>query len=254
MEFADRINQYFDTEKPWELARDPAARERLHEVCSICLAGFHALTVWLKPVLPALAQRAEAFLQTGPLSWDSLATPPSQISRYEHLMTRVDAKLLDALFEPSGGPAPTAPTAPTPTVAAKSVTPARKGSPGAAETAEEPGSGGPISIDDFGKVDLRVARVLEASAVEGSTKLIRLSLDVGEERPRTVFSGIRAAYEPEALVGRLTVLVANLAPRKMKFGISEGMILSASTDDPGQPGGIFLLNADSGAQPGMKIR
>jgi methionyl-tRNA synthetase len=245
MEFADRVNQYFDAEKPWELARDPAARERLHEVCSICLAGFHALTVWLKPVLPALAERAEAFMNTGPLAWASLAKPPERIGAYEHLMTRVDAKLLDRLFEPPAavGGTPAQSAAPT---AAPAPAPAREQS----ETAPP----APISIDDFGKVDLRIARVLDARAVEGSTKLVKLSLDVGDGQPRTVFSGIRAAYAPEALVGRLTVLVANLAPRKMKFGVSEGMILSASAEDASQPAGIFLLDADSGAQPGMKIR
>jgi len=255
MEFADRVNQYFDAEKPWELARDTAARERLHEVCSICLAGFHALTVWLKPVLPALAGRAEAFMNTGPLAWASLATPPERIGAYEHLMTRVDAKLLDRLFEPPAAmgdkPAKSAASS-TASTAASTAAPASGPAP-----AREPGEAtppSPISIDDFGKVDLRIARVLDASAVEGSTKLVKLSLDVGEGQARTVFSGIRAAYAPEALVGRLTVLVANLAPRKMKFGVSEGMILSASAEDASQPAGIFLLDADSGAQPGMKIR
>jgi methionyl-tRNA synthetase len=260
MEFADRINQFFDTEKPWELARDPAARERLQAVCSVCLAGFHALTVWLKPVLPALAERAEAFLQCGPLDWASLANPPARIGRYEHLMTRVDPKLLDQLFEP------TAPAGSGTTAKASSAAPAAAAAPAAGDqtrakasaapaapsTAGEAGPP-PIGIDDFNRVELRIARVLEASAVEGSTKLIKLLLDVGEAQPRTVFSGIRAAYDPQALVGRLTVLVANLAPRKMKFGVSEGMILSASSNDDSQPG-IFLLDADEGATPGMRIR
>jgi methionyl-tRNA synthetase len=182
-------------------------------------------------------------MNTGPLAWASLATPPERIGTYEHLMTRVDAKLLDRLFEPP---------------AAVGGTPAQSAAPTAAPApAREQGETAPpapISIDDFGKVDLRIARVLDARAVEGSTKLVKLSLDVGDGQPRTVFSGIRAAYAPEALVGRLTVLVANLAPRKMKFGVSEGMILSASAEDASQPAGIFLLDADSGAQPGMKIR
>jgi methionyl-tRNA synthetase len=223
MEFADRINQHFDAEKPWELAKNPAHRDALHAVCSISLAGFHALTIWLKPVLPVLAARAESFMGCAPLVWSDLDRPPSRIGRYEHLMARVDAKLLDGLFEP---PAEVAPEPQEPT----------------------------INIDQFTTVDLRIARIVSASAVEGSDKLVQLSLDVGEGRLRNVFSGIRSAYAPEKLVGRLTVLVANLAPRKMKFGISEGMVLSASWDDPSKGPGIFLLDADDGAQPGMKVR
>ncbi len=218
----------------WELARIQGARERLHEVCSVCLAGFHALTIWLKPVLPALATRAEAFLQTGSLTWSSLSSPPVRIGRYEHLMTRVEAQALDQLFDAPEASA----SGPADTQAAKPATPAAA----------------PISIDDFNRVDLRVARVLEAHAVEGSTKLIRLSLDVGEAKPRTVFSGIRAAYDPQALVGRMMILVANLAPRKMKFGVSEGMVLSASDDDASQPSGIYLLEVDQGAHAGMRVR
>ena len=210
-------------------------------MCSISLAGFHALTVWLKPVLPALAERAEAFMGCGPLAWSDLQQPPVQVGRYEHLMGRVDAKLLDALFEP---PAQAAPPA-----AAKAAPAASKTGKNAEQEAPET-----ISIDQFMNVDLRMARIVEASAVEGSDKLVRLSLDVGEDKPRNVFSGIRSAYAPEALVGRLTVLVANLAPRKMKFGISEGMVLSASWDDPAKGPGIFLLDADEGAAPGMRVR
>jgi methionyl-tRNA synthetase len=112
----------------------------------------------------------------------------------------------------------------------------------------------PISIDDFARVDLRIARIVAADAVEGSDKLLRLTLDVGDRRPRNVFSGIKAAYDPARLVGRMTVVVANLAPRKMKFGVSEGMVLSASADDPSQPSGLYLLDVDDGAKPGMKVR
>ena len=241
MEFADRVNQHFDAEKPWELAKDPARRDALHEVCSISLAGFHALTVWLKPVLPALAERAEAFMGCGPLAWSDLQRPPVQVGRYEHLMGRVDAKLLDALFEP---PAQAAPPA------------AATAAPAASKTGKNAEQGAPetISIDQFMNVDLRMARIVEASAVEGSDKLVRLALDLGEGRLRNVFSGIRSAYAPEQLVGRMTVVVANLAPRKIKFGVSEGMVLSASWDDPSQGPGIFLLDADDGAQPGMRVR
>ena len=240
MEYADRINQHFDAEKPWELAKDPAARERLQQVCSICIAGFQALTVWLKPILPALAARAEIFLGTGALAWSDAGTPPARIGRYEHLMTRIDPKQLDALFE-----------LPAPPAAAPSPHPGGgKGASAAAVTAEAPPT---ITIDDFAKVDLRVARIVAAETVEGSTKLLKLTLDCGEASPRTVFSGIRSAYAPEQLVGRLTVMVANLAPRKMKFGVSEGMVLAASWEDPSRGDGIHLLDPQAGAAPGMKI-
>jgi len=243
MEFADRVNQAFDAARPWDLAKDPARREELHAVCSLCLAGFHALTVWLKPVLPALAARAEQFLGTGPLGWADAARLPVRVGTYEHLMTRVDAKRLDALLqgEPAAAGAPPTMTA----TATKATTPAT------ARSDEAPPI---ISIDDFARLDLRVARIIAAEVVEGSDKLLRLTLDAGEDRPRTVFSGIRAAYHPEQLVGRLTVLVANLAPRKMKFGLSEGMVLAAGWDDPSRGTGIHLLDPEPGAKPGMRIR
>ena len=263
MEFADRVNQYFDAEKPWDMARDPARREALHVVCSVCLAGFHALTIWLKPVLPALSAQAEAFMGCAPLAWSDLNHPPVRIQRYEHLMARVDPKLLDALFEPPDA-TPSAPAAKASKGAAGSAQaadsakakPASAGAPkaGAGLASQEGVDSGPISIDQFMNVDLRIARIVEASAVEGSDKLIRLALDLGEGRLRNVFSGIRSAYDPAQLIGRHTVVVANLAPRKMKFGISEGMVLSASWDDPSQGSGIFLLGADTGAQPGMRVR
>jgi methionyl-tRNA synthetase len=226
MDFADRINQHFDAEKPWELAKDPAQRERLHAVCSVCIAGFHALTIWLKPVLPSLAARAEAFMGCGPMSWSDLDLPPVRVGRYEHLMTRVDPKMLDALFE--------APASPAPAAAAPAL--------------------GVITIEDFARVDLRVALIVAAEAVEGSDKLLRLTLDVGEERPRTVFAGIKSAYAPDALAGKYTVMVANLAPRKMKFGVSEGMVLAASSDDPAKGGGIHLISPLPGARAGMKVK
>jgi methionyl-tRNA synthetase len=263
MEFADRVNQYFDAEKPWDMARDPARREALHVVCSVCLAGFHALTIWLKPVLPALSAQAEAFMGCAPLAWSDLNHPPVRIQRYEHLMARVDPKLLDALFEPPEA-SPSAPAAKASKGAAGSAqttdtAKAKPASAGASKAGPGPAGqegvdSGPISIDQFMNVDLRIARIVEASAVEGSDKLIRLALDLGEGRLRNVFSGIRSAYDPAQLVGRHTVVVANLAPRKMKFGISEGMVLSASWDDPSQGSGIFLLGADTGAQPGMRVR
>ncbi len=231
MSFADLTNQYFDANKPWELARDATARARLHEVCSVCMNSFQMLTLWLKPILPALASRAEAFLGTGPLVWTSRALL-TRIHPYEHLLSRVEAKQIDALIEP---PAP---------VEASGAVPA-----GAAASAIE-AIGPQISIDEFAKIDLRVARVVAASAVEGSEKLLQLTLDLGEGRHRTVFSGIRSAYQAEDLVGRLTVVVANLAPRKMKFGTSEGMVLAAS--GLGGPG-LYLLELDRGAMPGMRL-
>ncbi|MBP8308988.1 MAG: methionine--tRNA ligase [Burkholderiaceae bacterium] len=245
MEFADRVNQAFDTAKPWELAKDPARRDELQSICSVCLAGFHALTVWLKPVLPALAQKAESFLGSGSLAWSDALRLPSRVARYEHLMTRVDPKLLESLFEPPAGIAAAPAAAPV-------AKPAKASSKAAAP--EAPTAAGPISIDDFARLDLRIVRIDNAELVAGSDKLLRLTLDCGEDKPRTVFSGIRSAYAPEQLIGRHTVMIANLAARKMKFGVSEGMVLSASWDDPSRPEGIYLLEVDTGAQPGMKVR
>ncbi|MBG6078940.1 methionine--tRNA ligase [Rubrivivax gelatinosus] len=230
MLLADRVNEYVDQNKPWELAKQDGAEARLHDVCTVCIEAFRLLTLYLKPVLPATAARVEAFLGIAPLAWDDAgrALGGHTIGAFSHLLQRVDPKKLDALFEP-----PPAPAAPVP-----------GGEPLAAE----------IAIDDFVKVDLRVARIVAAEAVEGSTKLLRLTLDVGEGRMRNVFSGIAAAYKPEQLAGKLTVVVANLAPRKMKFGVSEGMVLAAShADEKAQPG-VFVLEPWPGAQPGMRIR
>ena len=191
------------------------------------------LTVYLKPVLPALAAQVETFLQVKPLQWADAqrALGHHTIGSYQHLMQRVDPAKLEALFE-----APAAPVA--------AATPVPGGEPMAAE----------IGIDSFTQVDLRIARIVNAEAVEGSTKLLRLTLDVGEGRTRNVFSGIAAHYKPEQLVGKLTVMVANLAPRKMKFGVSEGMVLAAShADEKAQPG-VFVLEPFPGAQPGMRVR
>ena len=235
MGYADEINQYFDAHKPWELARDPARRDALHQVCSHCLVAFHRMTILLKPILPATAARVEAFFGTPDLRWEDLGvgpgttSPARAIGRYEHLMTRVDPKMFDALFE-------------LPSVEQPAV--------------EQPDDQGAptITIDDFARVDLRIARIVAAEAVAGSDKLLRLTLDIGEGRTRNVFSGIKAACDPAQLVGRLTVVVANLAPRTMKFGVSEAMVLSASADDPAQPSSLYLLDVDAGAQPGMKVR
>jgi methionyl-tRNA synthetase len=250
MGYADRINEYFDSAKPWELAKDPAQRAALHEVCSDCISAFFKATVMLKPVLPALAERVERWLGTPNLTWDDIARKPQRVGRtperisvYEHLMSRVDPKQIDALFEP-----PESAPAPQPSPPA---TPAKRLTGSSAETstelAAEPST---ISIDEFARIDLRIAKIVNAEQVDGADKLLKLTLDIGDGRLRTVFAGIKSAYRPEDLIGRLTAMVANLAPRKMKFGLSEGMVLAASGDRPG----IYLLAPDSGATPGMRVK
>jgi len=239
MAFADALNQQFDARQPWVLAKNPAEREALQDSCAQALYGFKILTCLLAPVLPAVAERVarELFGLDRPLTFADVLEPPRHIRPYQHLMTRVDAKQLDALLEPPAPPAASAPTAPTAPTA-----------PAAAAAAAAAPTAGTISIDTFKQVDLRVARIAAAETVAGAEKLLRLTLDLGTEQ-RTVFAGIKAAYDPATLVGRLTVMVANLAPRKMKFGLSEGMVLAAS----GPQGGPFLLAPDSGAVPGMRI-
>jgi methionyl-tRNA synthetase len=232
MAFADEVNLRFDGAAPWKLVKEDRRAEAA-AVCSECLEAFKVMTACLKPVLPELAREAEAFLKCEPLTWDNAAAPLGEghvVGEYKHLMQRVDMKLLDALFEPPPESAPA------------------KALPGGEEIGSE------ITIDDFGKVDMRIAKVVECKAVEGSTKLLALTLDVGEGRTRNVFSGIASAYKPEDLTGKFVVVVANLAPRKMKFGVSEGMVLSASHGDEKANPGIFVLSAWPGAQPGMRVR
>ena len=238
MLLADRVNEYVDQNKPWELAKQEGQDAVLQDVCTVCIEAFRLLTIYLKPVLPALTAEVEAFLRIDPLvSTDAhRALGAHTIGEYRHLMQRVDPKLLDALFEPP-----------------------------AAAVVEHPKPGGEdiapvIGIDDFVKVDLRIAKIVNCEHVAGSDKLLRLTLDVGEvdaaglPRTRNVFSGIKSAYVPADLIGKLTVLVANLAPRKMKFGVSEGMVLAAShADEKGQPG-IHVLEPWPGATPGMRVR
>jgi methionyl-tRNA synthetase len=229
MLLADRVNEYVDQNKPWELAKLQGQDARLHEVCTVCIEAFRLLTIYLKPVLPALAGQVEAFLKVAPLQFADAdrALGAHTIGTYQHLMQRVDPKLLDALFEPPVVEAP---------------------KPGGEDLAPT------IGIDDFAKIDLRIAKIVACEHVDGSDKLLRLTLDVGEGRTRNVFSGIKSAYQPEDLVGKLTVMVANLAPRKMKFGVSEGMVLAAShADEKAQPG-IYVLEPWPGAQPGMRVR
>ena len=224
MALADRANQYIDERKPWILAKKPDADAEIVAVCTQGLNLFRALIVYLKPIVPALAARAEALLAAGELRWQDVATPllGARIAKFEALLTRVEAATVESLTKPAPSEA-------------TSVTPKTEGN-------------GEIDLAEFQKTELRVARIIEASYVDGADKLLKLKLDVGNEE-RTVFSGIRSSYEPAALTNRLVILVANLAPRKMRFGVSQGMVLAASGEEPG----IFLLSPDSGAQAGMKV-
>ncbi|MCX7962776.1 MAG: methionine--tRNA ligase [Burkholderiales bacterium] len=236
MRLADLANQRYDRARPWELAKDPLRREELHRVCSEAMLAFHALTVLLAPILPATAARVarELFGMRRDFVWDDLEARPARILPYRHLLTRVQERQLETLL--SGAPLP------------PQAAPARPAAP-AQQTGDDRAAAREITIDEFARLDLRVARIVKAEAVEGADKLLKLTLDLGDHR-RTVFAGIKSSYAPEALEGRLTVVVANLAPRKMRFGVSEGMVLAASGDGPG----VFLLSADEGAQPGMKVR
>ncbi len=238
MLLTDRVNAYVDQNKPWELAKQEGMEGRLQDVCTTCIEAFRLLTILLKPVLPALAAQVEAFLKVQPFTFADAQTALGKghgIGEYKHLMQRVDVKQLEALFEP-----------PAQTVQAPAAT--ETVAPGGEELAPT------ITIDDFAKIDLRIAQIVNCEAVEGSTKLLRLTLDVGEGRTRNVFSGIASSYQPADLVGKLTVVVANLAPRKMKFGVSEGMVLAGSHADEKTNPGIYVLNPWPGAQPGMRVR
>ena len=237
MATADRINQEYDACQPWVLAKDPSKAGALQDICSRALHGFRLLSVLLAPVLPALTSRVarELFGLGRDFTWGDASALPERISAYRHLMTRVEPKQLDALFEIP------------PTVTTGSVM-QNPGVPPAAAPASAAPAGAAISIEEFKRIDLRVARIVSAETVPGADKLLKLTLDLGTEQ-RTVFAGIKSAYDPATLAGRLTVVVANLAPRKMKFGVSEGMVLAASGEAPG----VYLLAPDSGAVPGMRV-
>ncbi|HRH80094.1 MAG TPA: methionine--tRNA ligase [Thiobacillaceae bacterium] len=251
MALADMANLYVDQHKPWEMAKQEGRGAQLHEVCTVSLNAFRLLTLYLKPVLPKLAADVESFLNIPPLTWadaDALLAEHA-IQPYQHLMTRVDPKKVEAMVdENKESLAPTPPVAPVRHAEHQQHV-------AQADESKVAGTAAHIAIDDFAKVDLRVARIVSANHVEGADKLLRLELDIGEvvdgqPKPRQVFAGIKSAYAPETLVGQLTVMVANLAPRKMKFGMSEGMVLAASDER----GGPFLLTPDSGALPGMRIK
>ncbi len=237
MALADRANQYIDERKPWLLAKNPSSGAEVLGVCTLGLNLFRTLMIYLKPILPGLAERAERLLAAGELRWADAAIPllDHKIERFEPLLQRVEAETVEKIVTEAR--VQTGPTAAT-SASAAATTPPPLEPPKAAE----------IEIDQFAKTDLRVARVVEATLVDGADKLLRLTLDVGDSQ-RTVFAGIRSGYDPAALAGKLVVLVANLKPRKMRFGLSEGMVLAAS----GKDGGPFLLSPDSGAEPGMKV-
>ncbi len=269
MRLADLANEYVNDKAPWVLAKQEGQEAALHEVCTISLNLFRLLTLYLKPVLPILAQQVEAFFNIEPLTWSSVndVLLGHRINNYQHLMTRIDPKSIAALVEanqeslqvqiPPSPPFSKWGTVVTPISASVPHFAPARGTPLGARTTCDPASakgglGGisTISIEDFNKIDLRVARIINAEHVEGAEKLLKLTLDIGEEKPRTVFAGIKSAYDPEKLKGRLTVMVANLAPRKMKFGLSEGMVLAASGESPG----LFILSPDDGAQAGMRVK
>jgi methionyl-tRNA synthetase len=266
MALADVVNKYVHESAPWDLIKKTPGSTTAHEVCSVALEAFRTLTIYLQPILPDTAERALKFLNAPTTKWGAIhrqltsSRPMDDVEHviepYQHLMQRVTPEQLDALFEAKEAAAPVEPAPAAIKKAAKSApaaVPADPNAPGGEALAPT------ISIDDFAKIDLRIAKIVNCEAVEGSTKLLRLTLDVGEKNAegqpttRNVFSGIASMYKPEELVGQLTVLVANLAPRKMKFGMSEGMVMAASHADEKSTPGIYILNPWPGAQPGMRI-
>lgn len=235
MDCADKVNQYIDANKPWVLAKETERLPEVHAICTMGINLFRILMTYLKPVLPMMAKAAEQFLNCAPLSWDSIDTPllSHEIRDFQPLMVRVEKEKIEAMFAQNK----------------ESITAASHAAPKKAEAAEPVKSTEPtISIDEFAKVDLRIAKIVSAEPVEGADKLLRLCLDLGDSQ-KQVFAGIKSAYAPEDLIGRLTIMVANLAPRTMRFGVSEGMVLAA-----GDGKGIYLLQPDVGALPGMKVK
>jgi methionyl-tRNA synthetase len=240
MRLADSVNEYVNAQAPWKIAKDPEQKERLLEICTRSLQGFHLLSILLAPLLPSLTKKVarEFFGMARDFRWDDVMHPPTRIMPYQHLMTRIDPRQIEALLatnQPSLQPGQPAPHS--------QVRHAERQQHEVQPIAET------IGIDDFARIDLRVVRIVDAEQVDGADRLLKLTLDLGGES-RTVFAGIKSAYAPEQLIGRCTVMVANLAPRKMKFGLSEGMVLAAGA------GGeeIYLLHPDEGAQPGMRVK
>ena len=230
MALADHANQYIDEKKPWVMAKQEGMEQQVHDTCSVGLNLFRVLLTYLKPVLPVMAQKTEQFLNIEPMNWSNYKTPLTNhsINKFKPLMTRVEQEKIDKMLEESKQ-----------TMTTETETKPKNTNPISPE----------ISFDDFAKIDLRIAKIVNAEHVEGADKLLQLTLDIGDET-KNVFAGIKSAYQPEDLVGKLTVMVANLAPRKMRFGVSEGMVLAAG------PGGkdLWILHPDDGAQPGMKVK
>jgi methionyl-tRNA synthetase len=242
MVLADRANQYIDAKEPWKIAKEPGREEELRDVCTVGLNLFRQIAVYLAPVLPRLAQQTGELLGAPIASWDDTRRPlaGTKVAEFQHMLKRVDPKKVEAMIEDSKQGA-------APTSAASAAVP--QWSDGPEPLAKEPLTTEHCTIDDFTKVDMRVARVLEAKHVEGADKLLQLSLSLGGDVRRNVFAGIKTCYKPEDLVGRLVICCANLAPRKMRFGVSEGMVLACGSG--GQE--IFLLEPDEGARPGMRV-
>lgn len=248
MKFADEANEMIHELAPWEIAKNPDRTDDLQRTCSLGIQLFYLLSRYLKPILPSTVQQIETFLNCAPLTWPQLNDDQTvsnlllpaghNINIYQHLMTRIDSKQIEALIA-----ANTQSLAPATqeNVPARDAEKQQHAIVAIAET---------ISIDDFSKIDLRIARIVNAEHVPGAEKLLKLTLDIGSEQ-RVVFAGIKSAYDPEQLKGRLTVMVANLAPRQMKFGLSEGMVLAAGDGNPGE---LFILSPDTGAQPGMRVK
>lgn len=234
MALADRANQYIDEKKPWSAAKDPARTQEVQDICTMGLNLFRLLMIYLKPVLPQTAQKVEEFLDVSPLKWEDKNHPllNHTIKEFQPLTTRLDKKQIDEMK-----------------MAAQQDIEKSTAPVSAHVEAEKPKQQEYITIDDFAKIDLRIAKIVKAEHVEGAEKLLRLELDLGGQI-RQVFAGIKSAYQPEQLVGRLTVVVANLAPRQMRFGVSEGMVLAAG------PGGkdLWILSPDDGAEAGMKVK
>ncbi len=251
MELADAANKYVDERKPWDIAKDTSRNAELHAVCSAALGLFRDLTIYLSPVLPGVATNVHAFFGAGmgTFTWAQAGEVPGAgqaIAAYAHLMTRVDEKVLDEMLGiPAAQKEPKSDN-----ISPKKV---KTAVPAVSISSAVIVENKYIGIDDFSKVDLRVAKIVHAEAVDGSDKLLKLTLDAGEAQPRTVFSGIKSAYQPADLIGKFTILVANLTPRKMKFGLSEGMVLAAS-DETGMTPGLYLFEPHSGAIAGMRIK
>jgi methionyl-tRNA synthetase len=252
VDMADLVNAYIAEKAPWVMAKDESQRQQLHEVCTFALSAFRLLSGVLKPILPVSVEAAEQFLAAPIVNFDDARRKlcGHVVNAFDPLLSRIDGKRIEAMVDASKDSLAATPSPPNPPLEGEGL----KRSAAVLKPSPEPrvpSPGSLISIDDFAKLDLRIGKVLHCGFVDGSDKLLRFELDAGELGKRQIFSGIRASYtEPEKLIGRNVVFIANLAPRKMRFGVSEGMILSAGSGSDN----LFLLDADQGAQPGMPIK